>query len=253
MSWFQVIVLAVVQGLTEFLPVSSSGHLALLEMVFNVSEGSLFFNVWLHLASVLAVIIVLRVELWQVVRKGRLFLLLVVGTIPGAVAGYWLSDRIDASNGSVIWLVAGFILTAATCFLIDRNFTGRKYEQLSGRGAFLIGVMQALALIPSLSRSAATIYGGKLLKLDRAEAVKFSFLLSVPIILGASAKELISADWSLVSQDMDKMLVAFIICLVVSVLVVAGLLKLLNKISFRYFGYYTVVLALIILFLNYWM
>ena len=204
MTILEGLLLGVLQGLTEFLPISSSGHLALAEYLFGVESPGVSFEVFVHFGTALAVIVFFRKRIWAIVvavvrwivrkeyerRDARLAWYLLLGTVPAAVLGYLLADRVAAAFErpvlvSALLIVTGFILWAT------RNLPeGTGGGATSGR-ALLIGLAQAAAILPGISRSGATIAAGLRLKLRRAEAAEFAFLLSVPIILGATAASFI--------------------------------------------------------------
>ncbi len=199
-------ILGIVQGATEFLPVSSTGHLIIVREWFSISESSgLAVDAVLHLATALAVLTYFRKDFFLLLKgcarlfKGdsdaqykTLFLSLVVGTIPAVVLGLWLEDTIESSVRSVsvvaFALVAGSVLMGIADVIAKGT---RASEAISKTKGFLIGCFQALALIPGVSRSGATISGGLILGLSRVEAARFAFMLSFPVIVGAGTLKLI--------------------------------------------------------------
>ena len=203
MSILAALGLGILQGLTEFLPVSSSGHLALAEYFLNVESPGVTFEVFVHFGTALAVIVYFRnrigaiiaaVSMWALRRAhspddARLGLLLVLGTVPAAVVGVLFERRVEAAFGnpilvSSLLLVTGFVLWATRMLPVGTRREGRASD------ALLIGVAQAAAILPGISRSGATISAGMGLKLKREAAAEFAFLLSVPIILGATVVNL---------------------------------------------------------------
>jgi undecaprenyl-diphosphatase len=226
------IVLGVVQGLTEFLPVSSSGHLVLLQKVFGISEPALLFDTMLHMGTLLAVFVVLRRDILAILRRiiQPLTGFLILATIPAVLAALIFEDHIEAAFESGRFLGFSFLLTSALLVIAEllsrrtlKNFTTNKHEQTRTLGNFttedtekeekprskteekkmtiidalVIGVLQSVAIIPGVSRSGATISGALSRGLDRDFAARFSFLLSIPAILGAlvfQLKDLVTAD-----------------------------------------------------------
>ena len=206
MTWFQAVILGVVQGLTELLPVSSSGHLALVPALCGWDQPPLEFTVAVHVGTAVAVCVYFRSDLrdilwavWRVVRRrgetsdgsedvhsnAALGGLLILGSVPAAVAGLILEDIVEASFGSVTYVGAFLIVTACVLWAaerLSRREAGR--TALNWRDAVLIGVGQAFALFPGISRSGATIGTGMAIGLTSAAAVRFAFLLSIPVILG---------------------------------------------------------------------
>jgi len=199
------IVLGAVQGLTEFLPVSSSGHLVLLQKVFGIQEPALLYDTMLHMGTLLAVFVVLRRDILAILRQiiQPLTGFLILATIPAVVAALAFEDEIEAAFESGRFLGFSFLLTSAllvTAELLSRrslkNFT-TKTGNMNALDAIVIGVLQAVAIIPGVSRSGATISGALSRGLDRDFAARFSFLLSIPAILGAlvfQLKDLLTAD-----------------------------------------------------------
>ncbi|MDH5533204.1 MAG: undecaprenyl-diphosphate phosphatase [Candidatus Pacebacteria bacterium] len=185
MNFFQAVLLGIVQGATEFLPVSSSGHLALTQRFLGFTQANLAFDTFLHFATLLAVIIFF----WKDLIKLKLnnWIVIAVGTIPAVIAGLLIKDYIEGIITSTI-IVAGFlILTGITNLISDKKLEQTETtKEVTLKSAFIIGLFQAVAIIPGISRSGSTLFGGLLQKLDRKEAFKFSFYLSIPAILGAT-------------------------------------------------------------------
>ena len=209
MTLFAAIILALVQGATEFLPVSSSGHLALVGKLLGLPEEQvpLDFVVVVHFGTLLSVLLYYRSDLWAMVlslapvrgdeegaREERLLYrrllgLLVVGTAPAAAAGLLLEDAVERLFGSVALVGAALLVTATVLALVSRLGGSRHMAQTGVREALMVGVAQALALAPGISRSGMTIAGGLVAGFQREWAPRFAFLLSVPVILGGSVVE----------------------------------------------------------------
>lgn len=195
MNVFQAMLLGLVQGVTEFLPVSSSGHLILVRELLGLENQCLLFDVMLHLGSLGAVVIALRKEILGLFKPpfGKLGML-VLATVPAAILGFLLSGAIETVFGGGRWLFCTFALTAVLLIVTEIVSKRRKCPKPLGvRRAALMGVMQAVALLPGLSRSGSTVFGGIVSGGDREEVAKFSFLMSVPVILGSAAVGLIGA------------------------------------------------------------
>ncbi|MBI2054203.1 MAG: undecaprenyl-diphosphate phosphatase [Candidatus Staskawiczbacteria bacterium] len=181
MDIFQSIILGIVQGITEFLPISSSGHLVLLQKMFGIKEPPIFFDTLIHFATILAVIFYLRKEIWSVLKglnkkeNQRLVLLILLATIPAVVVGFSMKDEIDEIFNSLSLLAVSFLITALILFLTKFFENGKKnLEKLSWLDSLLIGIFQALAILPGVSRSGGTISAGFFRGLDRTSAFKFS-------------------------------------------------------------------------------
>jgi len=224
MSILEVLVLGLIQGLTEFLPVSSSGHLVLGSSLLGISENSLTFDIALHLGSLVAVFIVYRSLLLKLLRAAfrgriklvrgqvrysgaqtRLLYLLILATIPAAAVGFFLREPIEAAFDSPV-LAAAMLLVTGTVLFISR-WARPRGRDLNWKRTGLIGCAQALAVIPGLSRSGLTISTGLLAGLKRREAADFSFLLSVPVILGAGAAKLFQGDFGAGGEPTSLLLI----------------------------------------------
>jgi undecaprenyl-diphosphatase len=188
LSLWEAIFLGVVQGLTEFLPISSSGHLVLFQRLFDLEEGALTFDILLHLGTLLAVFAVFWRDILEILKHpfGKMGRLIIVGSIPTAAIGFLFKDYFDTVFASGSTLGVEFLITGAVIWWADTARTGLKKErEMSYVDAFLVGTLQGAAIMPALSRSGLTIMGAVFRGLDREFAAKFSFLMSVPVILGA--------------------------------------------------------------------
>lgn len=230
MSYFQAIVLGLTQGLAEFLPISSSGHLALLQNFFGISsENVLPFTVLMHLGTLFSVffiywkdIVELIVELIATIRdiftgRGlrinanptrRLGFMIIVATIPTAIIGLLFEDYFEKLYVTIIGIACGLIFTGIILLIAERMGKGnRTIMEMKFRQAVFVGIMQGIAICPGVSRSGSTLFGSLLSGLDRALAVKFAFLISIPSILGSVIMEAPDAF----SQGMDASLVGPVI------------------------------------------
>ncbi len=247
MTNFEAIVLGLLQGATEFLPISSSGHLILAERFFGI-EATLSFDVFLHLGTLLAVLLYFRTDWWRMVRlrdplDRRLLFFLVLATIPGALAGFFLESMVEShfrEPGRVAFMLAFMSLPLVLAEVLG----SRKHllPSLKLPQALAIGCAQALAVIPGTSRSGITMATGLLVGLTREEAARFSFLLSAPIIAGAGLYEtlkLFKHGETLILPYFSGFLAAFIS----GYLVIAWLLHFLRKHTFYPFVVYRLILA----------
>ncbi len=206
MDTLQAILLGIVQGITEFLPVSSSGHLQIAKALLGVElEENLMFDVTLHAATVISTIVVLWSEVWRLLKGlfSRRFtpeqayvLKIVVSMIPIGIVGFCFKDRIDAMLNApwILALVGGMLLLTAALLAFAYYARPREKEQISYRDAFIIGIAQALAAMPGLSRSGSTIATGLLLGNKRAAVAQFSFLMVLAPILGETLLEIVSGE-----------------------------------------------------------
>lgn len=270
MDYLIAIIFGVVQGISEFLPISSSGHLIILHRFFSLPIGNeLAFDVFLHLATLLAVTISFYREIWLLISSfvrslfgkedeySRTAWYIALASIPAALAGFGLGDIIDeqfhGGNTQEIVVVVTMLIAVALLFIwIEKRPQGSKsFSGLSMKEAFSVGLAQALALVPGTSRSGITIIAGLLCGLKREEALRFSFLLSIPVILGASVSE--APDLfhsSLSAHELNVIIAAFLSSLITGVLCIKFFLKFARTNNLVPFAYYRIALAvLLILFL----
>ncbi|MDR1909185.1 MAG: undecaprenyl-diphosphate phosphatase [Spirochaetaceae bacterium] len=197
MTILEAIVLGAIQGITEFLPVSSSGHLVLLQRIFGISGPVLLFDTMLHVGTLAAVVVVLRRDIGALLRRiaQPLTGFLILGTIPAVIAALILKDKITAAFESGEYLGFAFLVTALALLAAEalsrRSGVTRPGEAMSPLDAVIIGICQAVAIIPGVSRSGLTLSGALSRKLDRDFAARFSFLLSIPAIAGALVLQLL--------------------------------------------------------------
>ncbi|NIM03664.1 undecaprenyl-diphosphatase, partial [bacterium] len=184
MSYSQAIILAIVQGLTEFLPVSSSGHLVIFQKLFNLTEPPVLFDILIHVGTLGAILLYFRKEIVKISKKT--IWLIFIGTIPALVVGLLLQGYISLIFDSLKLVGVTLLITAGLLFL-SKQFSqlNRRFSHLKWLDALFIGAFQALAILPGISRSGSTIVSGMWRKLDRKTAFQFSFYLAIPAILGA--------------------------------------------------------------------
>jgi undecaprenyl-diphosphatase len=259
MSIFQAVVLGVVQGLTEFLPVSSSAHLALTPWILGWDEPGLAFDVALHIGTLAAVLWYFRREWYGLIvaavhvvstrqfdtDDARRLKLLVVGTVPGAILGYVLQKQAETVFRAPAITATTLIVMGVVLWLVDsRSRADRVLTEMSVGDAVLIGLAQAAAIVPGVSRSGATITAGRALGYDRGGAATFSFLMSMPITAAAAA---LKAPEALRVADLTPVLVGMVAAAVSGWLAIAVLLRFVRRSSFGVFAVYRVVLGLVVL------
>ncbi|MDR2047885.1 MAG: undecaprenyl-diphosphate phosphatase [Treponema sp.] len=268
MNTGQAIFLGIVQGLTEFLPVSSSGHLVLVQRILGIAEPALFFDTLLHCGTLLAVFVAFRRDIWNILRRPfqRLTWLLVLATAVTAVIALRFKDTIEEAFASARWLGPAFLATAAALFLSEylsrRPGDSRNDAEMGWFDAVFIGIMQGIAVIPGISRSGFTLSGALFRRLERDLAARFSFLLSIPAIFGALAiqiKDLIEiSGFQSVNPEASRGLIGGIsipalaagtlAAAVVGFGSVMLMLKIIRERSLVGFGVYTAALGLAVLF-----
>lgn len=235
------IMLAIIQAATEFLPISSSGHLALFGNSF--SGINLFYFTILHLASVLAILIYTRKEIKKLItfdyEYRKLLLYIIIGIIPAALVGFFFHNIIESSFTSNITIGIGFLFTG-TILLASYKFQDT-YQSLNKTKSLVIGLAQIAALFPGISRSGTTISFGLFSGLEKEEAFKFSFLMAIPLILGAVILEFKNAYFSI------ELLAGFIVCTIFSLIFLNLLNQIIKRNYFWLFGIYCLILGIITL------
>ena len=282
MSLLQSILMGLIQGLTEFLPVSSSGHLAIFKILFDVNtETGLLFDVMLHVGTLVAICIVYYKDIVRLViefvgmlidggynlvtwiRKLRgkdgayrhviynsyrkMVMLVIVSTIPTGIIGYVGADLVTAASEVLIVPGICLIITAALLFVCDRIPEGhKKPKQTSYANAFIIGICQGIATLPGLSRSGTTITACVMNGLDRKFAVKYSFIMSIPAILGAMVLQLndIGSE-ALVRTDLIHYAVGMVVAAVVGYICIKTMLVIVKKRKFKFFSIYCLIVGIV--------
>jgi len=250
------IILGIVQGLTEFLPVSSSGHLELGKAILgdnSIPEESMLFTVVLHFATALSTIVVFRKDIWTIIKgflqfkwneDTQFISKIALSMLPAAIIGLFFEEELEQLFGGNIILV-GFMLivTGLLLFLADRaKSTDKKVSFLD---AFVIGVSQAIAILPGISRSGATISTSVLLGNDKSKAARFSFLMVVPLILGKIAKDILSGDLTYDVQNFSSLTIGFIAAFIAGLFACTWMIKLVKKSKLKYFAYYCAIVGVI--------
>lgn len=248
MNIFSVIILSIVQGITEFLPISSSGHLAIFQKLFGITEPVVFFDILLHLGSLLAILVFFNKKLLKIFSK-KYLILLGIGTIPAVVFSLLFDKTIESSFSSL--RVIGILFIINALILLSTKLIKPKtnhQRQTTNLKAFIIGVFQAIAILPSISRSGATITSALWLGISPIEAFEFSFFLAIPAIIGAFIFKI--KDLTLyTSNDLLLGIIGLVISAFVGMLSLSMLQKVLKSANFFWFGIYCLLLGLILLFL----
>lgn len=259
MSVWILLLLCVVQGLTEFLPVSSSGHLLFFEQVFHVSGNLMFLNLFLHIATLLAVVIVYRKIIWELIKKPfQPYTFKLAFATLFSVGMAFLYEFLNLDSVITKVYPFGFLLTSvllATCHLFQKKSVVLKSGEISTGNAALVGIVQGFAVIPGLSRSGSTIASLMLCGNDEKKSSEFSFLLSIPIIIGGFVLEILQlkneAANYVANFNFLIYLLAFVLTFVVSIVALKLTIKLLKKQKFVVFSIYTFLMFIITLILNF--
>jgi undecaprenyl-diphosphatase len=247
-----VVILSVIQGLTEWLPISSSGHLVFFQQVFGI-EVPLLLDVMLHFGTLIVILIVFRKKILKIIKalihlefkseEGKLGIFLIVGSIPIAIIGAILFDIIESFFSNLLVVGIALILSGCIIFFSEKRLGKKKITLLD---SFLIGIAQSIALIPGISRSGITISVGLLGRIDRHKVFNYSFLLAIPAILGATIFE----SKELILGTIDPILLS--LGIITSTVIGYGSLKFLNKIiimkKFHLFAYYCWLFGILVIF-----
>ena len=250
------ILLGIIQGLTEFLPVSSSGHLELGKAILgdkSIPEESLLFTVVLHFATGLSTIVVFRKDIWLLIKGILKFewnddlqfaSKIVISMIPAVIVGLFFEEQLEQLFGGNILLV-GFMLLVTAILLFFADKAKNTNKNVSFSNAFIIGVSQAIAMLPGISRSGATISTSVLLGNDKTKAARFSFLMVVPLIFGKIAKDVLSGDLSFESQNITTLSIGFIAAFISGLFACTWMISLVKKSKLSYFSIYCAIVGLI--------
>ncbi len=251
MTLFQSIIIAIIEGLTEFLPVSSTGHMILASAAMNIHDNDFVktFEVAIQLGAILAIVLIYAKRF----LKGlTIYYKLSAAFIPTAIIGFLAYEIIKEHLFNPIVVSVSLILGGIVLILIDKKVVAKKskteeLESISYKSAISIGFIQCLSMIPGTSRAAATIIGGVFNGLDKKQATEFSFLLAVPTMFAATGYDLLKADIAFSSEELRLLAVGMVVAFFTAWLAVKLFLKIVNNYGFKHFGYYRIVLGLLFL------
>jgi undecaprenyl-diphosphatase len=258
MSLIQSIVIAIIEGITEFLPISSTAHMKFANPLIGVKTNAFtdLYEIVIQLAAILAVVVLYHKQFFDF-KKIRFYFKLVIALIPAIIAGVLLKKHIDVMLGNLVFIAVIMIVGGIILLFIDRLFTSpliHTQDAVTNKNAFLIGCYQVLSvLFPGLSRSAATIIGGLQQKLDRRTAAEFSFFLAVPTMLAASVKSFYDVHNAnpevFVRDNMTMLVVGSVVAFIVALLAIRFFITYLQRHGFKLFGYYRILAGSLILIL----
>ena len=264
MEWFQALILGLVQGLTEFLPVSSSGHLAIGRALLGVAPTEdLVFEVTVHAATVLATIVVFRKQIWQLLcglfkwkynDETDYILKICVSMIPVLIVGVFFKDAVESAFSSMLVVGLALLVTAMLLFFSDvfarREHTDKEKESRNGISfwqALVVGVAQAVAVIPGLSRSGATISTGLLCGVKRERMAQFSFLMVLVPILGEMFLDVVGGDFIASSVGVVPLIIGFVAAFVSGFFACKVMIALVKRAQLKWFALYCALVALLVL------
>ncbi len=252
MNWYEALIFGLVQGLTEFLPVSSDGHLEIVKYLFGGIEESFLFSIAVHGATVLSIIVVFWKDIMKLLRgvfkftlnEETLFALkIVVSMIPVAIVGFTLRDEVESLFVADMDITGSFLLVTAL-FLVIGHFVRKREKPITFGGAFIMGIAQALAVLPGLSRSGSTISTGLMLGNSKNELARFSFLMVIIPIIGANFVEVVTTETAEVNLVIFPLIIAFVAAFVSGYAACRWMINIVKKGKLGWFALYCIVLGL---------
>lgn len=263
MTYLDALILGAVQGLTEFLPVSSSGHLEIGKAILgdqSIPEESLLFTVVVHFATALSTVIVFRKDILEIFQglfqfkwneEFKYSLKIILSMVPAVFIGLVFSDQLESLfSGDILFVGFMLLITALLLWLADKAKNTTK--KVTFQNAFVIGVAQAIAILPGISRSGATIATSVLLGIDRARAARFSFLMVVPLILGKMAKDILSGDISTETANLGILTAGFATAFVFGIIACTWMIAIVKKSKLSYFAVYCFIVGVISIVVGYY-
>ena len=256
MNLLEAIILGIIQGLTEFLPVSSSGHLELAKAILgdtSVPEESLTFTVVLHFATALSTLVIFKKEVAEIFKglfqfkwndQMKFSLKIIISMLPAVIIGLAFEKQLASFFGGKI-LFVGIMLLVTAGLLLFADKAKNTNKEVSFKNALIIGISQAIAMLPGISRSGATISTSVLLGIDRSKAARFSFLMVVPLIFGKIAKDFLSGDIHFQSSEIVPISAGFIAAFLAGLVACNWMIALVKKSKLSYFSIYCAVVGLI--------
>ncbi len=260
MSVFKAVILGIIQGVAEFLPISSSAHLIVVPYLFGWEESPMAFDIALHFGTMMAVLVIFFKDWWNLFigaikdfktkkksTNGKMFWNLVIATIPAAIIGVLLDDVIENVVREKIWLIAVLLAVMGILIYIGDKWASihykieTKFEDISLKQALIVGISQAFAIVPGFSRSGTTILAGRLQGISKEAITKFTFLMSVPVICGATILKI--GDLELTKEVIIGILSSFSM----GIISIKFLLNYIKKNDFSIFAFYRVIIAIIVL------
>lgn len=249
MNIIQAIILSIIEGLTEFLPVSSTGHMILASEIMKISNDEFVktFEIAIQLGAIMAIVLLYYKRFLQ---SFEIYLKLAAAFIPTAIIGFLAYDIIKSFLFNPVIVAISLIAGGIIIIIIDRRVTQKKSETLdlhkiSYKSAFYIGLIQCLSMIPGVSRAAATIIGGVFNGLDKKQATEFSFLLAVPVMVAATGYDLLKTPVEFSGYDMLLLSIGLVVSFISAYAAVKIFLRIVEKSGFRHFGYYRILIGLI--------
>ena len=248
---FKIVILALVQGITEFLPISSSGHLSILKTFLDINSDGALIEVVLHAGTLISILLFYRKRLSKIFKRIlnkdeeslRFFSCVIVAIIPIGIIGFIFGDSIEYLFNDTKLVCLFLIITGI--FLIFSNFWRSKISNFNTRKSFLIGLAQMFAILPGMSRSGLTIGMGNIIGIDAKKSAEFSFIIAIPVLTGVIVKYFLNLEWDSISISINYLFLGLIISFITGLLSLRWLISLLEKGKFWYFGLYCIFIGLI--------
>ncbi len=256
MDIIDAIILGIIQGLTEFLPVSSSGHLEIAKAILgdeSLPKDSLLFTVILHFATALSTLVIFRKDIAEILTgllqfkwndQFQFSLKIVLSMLPATFIGLFFEEELEQLFGGNV-LFVGFMLLITAVLLLLADLSKNTNKNVSFFNAFIIGISQAIAMLPGISRSGATISTSVMLGNDKSKAARFSFLMVVPLILGKVAKDILGGEIVIESGNFTPMLIGFLSAFFAGLLACTWMIKLVRKSKLKYFAIYCALVGMV--------
>lgn len=253
MNTLEAIILAIIEGITEFLPISSTGHMIIASSFFGIAQDDFtkLFTIVIQLGTILSVVVLYFKRFFQSID---FYLKLFVGFIPAVIFGLLFSDAIDSLLENPITVAVSLIVGGVLLLKVDEWFSHSEETKISYLTAFKIGLFQCLAMIPGVSRSGASIVGGMTQKLSRTTAAEFSFFLAIPTMLGATVKksyDYYKAGFELSQDQINLLIIGNVVGFIVALIAIKSFIGFLQKNGFRIFGYYRIIAGIAILLIHF--
>jgi len=255
MDWLEALILGLIQGLTEFLPVSSSGHLEIAKVLFGndaLPNESLTFTVILHFATALSTIVVFRKELLEIIKglfqfknneEFQFSIKIIISMLPAVIIGVLFEKELEAMFSGNIMLV-GFMLLLTAILLLFADKAKKTNNKVSYINAFIIGISQAIAMLPGISRSGATVSTSVLLGVDRERAARFSFLMVVPLIFGKVAKDILGGEINFQGAEITSYGIGFLSAFIAGLIACTWMIAIVKRSKLSYFAIYCIIIGI---------
>lgn len=245
----KIIILAIVQGITEFLPISSSGHLCLLKYFFGLNQDGALIEIVLHAGTLISIVFFYRKQIFEILKirftddseSSSYIFFVILAIIPIVIIGFLFGDSVEYVFGNFNLVCLFLIITGI--FLIFSNFSKVKESNLNFKKSFLIGIAQMFAILPGISRSGMTIGMANLLGIDIRKSAEFSFIIAIPVLFGVIIKYFSNLNLENISTSIENLLIGLIVSFITGLLALKWLISLLNKRKLWYFGVYCICIG----------